>query len=300
MDRFESMSTFVAVVEAGGFSAAARKLGMPLATVSRKVVELEDQLRAQLLTRTTRKVTLTDIGQQHYETCRRLLEELHEAERLASGEYRTPKGSLIVSAPSVFGRMYLAPILVEFLQTYPGIDVELRLGESSGNLIEEQTDVAVRIGPLRDSALIAVKAGEIRHVACASPGYLATRGEPEHPRDLLDHDCITLTPWETPTEWVFVHSTRSTKYPVRSRLAVTTAETAADAAVAGLGITHLFCYQVSAAVAERKLQVVLRKFEPAPFPVHLVYRGDRHIALKLRAFLDFVQPRLKTKLVFDL
>lgn len=299
MDRFESMSTFVAVVEAGGFSAASRKLGMPLATVSRKVSELEEQLRVQLLVRSTRSIALTDTGRDYFQSCRRLLEDLAEAERLALGEYRAPKGSLIVAAPVVFGRLYLAPIIMEFLKAYPDIDIDLRLGDSSGNLIEEHTDVAVRIGDLPDSGLIAVRAGEIRLVVCASPAYLADRGEPRHPRDLARHDCITLTPWETPTEWVFRHARQSERFPVRSRLAVTTAETALDAAVAGLGITHLFCYQVSGAIADRRVKLLMREFEPPAFPVHLVYPGGRHVALKQRAFLDFVLPRLKAKLVFD-
>ncbi len=299
MDRFESMSTFVAVVEAGGFSAASRKLGMPLATVSRKVSELEEQLRVQLLVRSTRSIALTDTGREYFQTCRRLLEDLAEAERLASGEYRAPKGSLIVAAPVVFGRTYLAPIIMEFLKAYPDIDIDLRLGDGPGNMIEENTHVAVRIGDLPDSGLIAVRAGDIRHVVCASPEYIADRGAPRHPRDLAQHDCITLTPWESPTEWNFNSAKRPEKFPVHSRLAVTTAETALDAAVAGLGIAHLFCYQVSGAVAMGQLSVLMREFEPPAFPVHLVYPSGRHVALKLRAFLDFVLPRIKAKLVFS-
>ena len=298
MDRFESMSTFVAVVETGGFSAASRKLGMPLATVSRKVSELEDALGARLLVRTTRNISLTDTGRDYFERCRRLLEDLAEAERLASGEYRAPKGTLAVSSPIVFGRTYLAPIVVEFLQAYPEVDVDLRLGTSGDNMIEQQIDLAVRIGVLPDSSLMAVLAGEIRHVVCASPEYLRRRGVPNHPNELIGHDCVTLAPNETAAEWVFAHAKGAEKYPVRSRLTVTTAETATDAAVAGVGITHLFCYQVSKPVAEGKLQVLLRDFEPRPFPVHLVYASGRHMPQKLRAFIDFVLPRLKAKLEF--
>lgn len=299
MDRLESMSTFVAVIDAGGFSAASRKLGMPLATVSRKVSELEEALRARLIVRSTRSIALTDIGRDYLETCRRVLEDLAEAERRASGEYRAPQGHLVVSAPIVFGRLYLAPVAIAFLRAFPAIDVELRLGDAPGNLIEEQTDVALRIGPLPDSGLMALRAGDIRHVVCASPDYLARRGTPEHPRDLIDHDCVTLMPWETATEWVFVMNQRTEKVPVRSRFSVTTAETAVDAAVAGLGITHLFCYQVSKPIAEGTLKVLMPGFEPPPFPVHFVYPGGRQIPQKLRAFLDFVIPRIKAKLVFE-
>jgi DNA-binding transcriptional LysR family regulator len=299
MDRFESMSTFVAVVEARGFSAASRKLGMPLATVSRKVSELEEQLRAQLLVRSTRSIALTDTGRAYFQTCRKLLEDLAEAERLASGEYSAPRGTLIVAAPTVFGRLYIAPIIMDFLKAYPDIDIELRLGDTSGNLIEEQTDVAVRVGELGDSGLIAIRAGEIRHVVAASPEYLAKRGVPAHPRDLVEHDCITLLPWESSTEWLFSDGKRVEKHPVRSRLTVTSAETAADAAIAGLGITHLFCYQVSRQIGTGQLSLVLRDFEPPGFPVHLVYPSREHVPQKLRAFLDFVLPRLKNQLVFD-
>lgn len=299
MDRFEAMSAFVAVIEAGGFSAASRRLGMPLATVSRKVSELERVLGAQLIVRSTRSIALTDTGQDYFDSCRRLLDELAETERLASGEYRAPKGSLVVAAPVVFGRLFLAPVILAFLRAYPDIDVALKLGDTDDNLIDEGTDVAVRIGQLADSGLIAVKAGESRHVVCASPGYIAARGVPCHPRDLIQHDCITLLPWETPTEWVFTRGKRTERFPVRTRLAVTTAETAVDAAIAGIGVTHLFCYQVSRAIAEGALQPLMRDFEPPPFPVHLVYPSGRRIPQKLRAFLDFAIPRLKAELVFD-
>ena len=299
MDRFESMSTFVAVVNAGGFSAASRKLGVPLATVSRRVSELEDELRTQLLVRSTRTIALTDAGRQYFETCRRLLDELADAERLASGEYRAPKGNLAVSAPVVLGRLYLAPIVVDFLKAYPDVTVDLRLADTIGDLIEEQTDVALRVGTLPDSGLIAVRAGEIRHVVCASPRYLAERGIPKHPRELENHDCITFTVLQSPTEWAFAQGKRIERYRVRSRLAVSTAETAADAAVADLGITRLLCYQVSNAIAEKKMTLLIREFEPPPLPVHLVYASGRLIPQKLRAFLDFVLPRLKAKLVFD-
>ena len=185
MDRFESMSAFVAVVEAGGFSAASRKLGMPLATISRKVSELEEQLRAQLLVRSTRKVALTEAGTQYFETCRRLLEDLAEAERQASGEYSAPKGGLTVSAPVVFGRLYLAPIVIAFLKAYPDVDVELRLSDTIVNLIEEHTDIALRIGQLPDSGLMAVRAGQIRHVVCASPALSRRPWYPAAPARLV-------------------------------------------------------------------------------------------------------------------
>jgi DNA-binding transcriptional LysR family regulator len=299
MDRFESMSAFVAVVEAGGFSAASRVLGMPLATMSRKVAELEEALGAQLLVRSNRSVSLTDIGREYFENSRRLLEELAEIERSASGAYSAPKGLLVVSAPVALGRLHLAPNLIEFLRAYPEIDVELRLSDNYVDLLEERIDVALRVGQLADSSMIAVRAGEVRRVICASPSYLSGKPAPLHPRDLVDHDCVTLVALEASDEWSFKIGKRLERFPVRSRLAVTTAETAADAAIAGLGLTRLFCYQVSNAVADRRLRLVLREFEPEPAPVQFVYPGGRRMPQKLRAFIDFILPRLKSSLIFE-
>lgn len=299
MDRFESMSAFVAVVEAGGFSAASRRLGMPLATVSRKVSELEQQLRVTLLTRTTRNVALTEIGQQHFETCRRLLEELGEAERLASGEYRAPRGELVVSAPMAMGRLYLLPIVAAFLDAYPDVDIELRLTDRVDNLMDEGIDSALRVGELPDSSLKAVRLGNIRHVVCASPAYLAARGRPAKPAELAAHSCITFTGLGTMREWTFRSGRDVLRVPVRSRLAVSTAEAAADAAVAGLGIARVLCYQAARAIAARQLDLLLRPHEPEPMPVHLVHQSTRLMPQKLKAFNDFVVPRLKQRLIFD-
>ena len=299
MDRFESMSAFVAVVEAGSFSAASRKLGMPLATVSRKVSELEDQLRVQLLTRSTRHIALTEPGRQFFETSRRLIEELGEAERLATGEYRAPKGELVVGAPVVFGRLYLTPIIVEFLKAYPEVDVELRLSDSVAHLLEDHVDVGLRIGEMPNSGIMAVRAGEVRHVVCASPAYLKLRGTPTLPQDLAAHDCVTFLALHAANEWSFKAGKRTEKVTVHSRLSLTTAEAAVDAAVADAGVTRLLCYQVSKSIKDGKLKLLLRDYEPAPLPVHLVYPSGRLVPQKLRAFLDFVLPRLKAKLVFD-
>ena len=293
------MSAFVAVVDAGGFSAAARQLGMPLATVSRKVAELEEQLHVQLLTRTTRRVTLTETGQQFLKTCRRVLDEISEAERLASGEYEAPRGDLVVSAPIVLGRVYLEPIITEFLDVYPDVDVVLRLTDSVVNLIEEGVDVAVRVGRLPDSSLKAVRVGQIRYVVCASPNYLSQYGVPSKPKDLSRHKCVTFTGLETVREWTFRSGEQIDRYAIRSRLAVNTAEAAADAAIAGVGITRLLCYQVSNAIYDGRLKLLLRHYEPKPSPVSLVYPSARLVPQKLKAFVDFVAPRLKPRLVFD-
>ena len=299
MDRFEALSAFTAVAEEGGFSAAARRLGMPLPTVSRKVSELEAHLGAQLLVRSTRKVALTETGQQFLITCRRVLGELNEAEREASGEYRAPRGELAVSAPTGLGGAYLAPIVTEFLLAYPDIDVDLRLSDRITNLADEQIDVAIRIAHLPDSSLIALKLGVIRHVVCASPAYLDARGVPETIADLSRHACVTFTALEAPREWIFRESGQTTRIAIKSRLSVSSASAAVEAATAGLGISRLLCYQAAPALAEHRLRLVLRRFEPVPLPVSLVYPSGRLVPLKLRAFTDFVVPRLKQKLIFD-
>ncbi len=299
IDRLESMSAFVAVVEAGGFSAAARRLGAPLTTVSRKVADLEDHLRVRLLTRTTRKVTLTDTGQMFFRSCRRLLGELGESERLASGEYRAPRGGLIISAPLALGRLHLVPIISEFLAAYPEIDVDLRLTDKITSIVEDGIDIAVRVGQLPDSRLKALKVGSIRHVVCASQSYLARRGTPSKPSDLGSHYCVTFTGLEGAKEWTFRAGSKVVRLTVRSRLAVNTAEAAADAATAGSGITRLLCYQVSDAVLDGRLKLLLRKYEPAPLPVSLVSPDARLMPQKLKAFMDFVGPRLKARLIFN-
>jgi DNA-binding transcriptional LysR family regulator len=299
MDRLEAMTAFVAVVEAGGFSAAARRLGTPLTSVSRKVAELEDHLRARLLTRTTRKVTLTDTGQMYFQRCRRLLDELGESERLASGEYQAPRGGLTVSAPLALGRLHLTPIVAEFLAAYPDIDVALLLSDTVANIVADGVDVAVRVGQLPDSSLRALRVGSIHHVVCASPSYLARRGTPSKPSDLGTHHCVTFTGLEGSKEWTFRAGRKVERLAIRSRLAVNTAEAAADAACAGTGITRLLCYQVSGAVSDGRLQLLLRKFEPPPLPVSLVSPDAKLMPHKLRAFMDFVAPRLKARLVFS-
>lgn len=296
MDRFGSMSAFVAVVEEGGFSAASRKLGMPLATVSRKVSDLEELLRVSLFTRSTRRVTLTDSGQQFFETARRLLDELEEAERAASGEYHAPRGELVITAPIVFGRLHLTPIVVEFLRAYPEVSVRLLLSDQIANLLDEDTDLAVRISELSDSSMVAVRVGMIRTVVCASPSYLAKHGTPRHPSDLALHDCVTRSLLSSPDSWPFRIGKTIDRFPVRRRLVVTTAEAAIDAAIADAGLTRVLCYQIVAAEKKGDLVKVLCDYEPEPVPLSLVYPSSRMTPLKLRAFIDYAVPRLKQRL----
>jgi DNA-binding transcriptional LysR family regulator len=296
MDRFESMSTLLAAVEGGSLSAASRKLGMPLATVSRKVSELEAHLRTRLINRTSRRLTLTDAGRSYVAACKRILEDIGEAERAAAGEYMAPRGDLTVAAPIVFGRLHVLPVAIEFLKAYPDIDIRVALADRVVNLWEDDIDLAIRIGELPDSSLVATRVGAIRRVVCGSPAYFAHRGTPKSPGELSTHDCITFDGLMSPDAWKFAVGKSIMSVAIHSRLIVNTAEAAIDAAIAGIGITRVLSYQVASALRAGTLALALREFEPTPWPVSLVYTGQGLLPLKLRAFLDFAAPRLKARL----
>lgn len=295
MNRLESMSVFVAVVDAGSLSAAARKLDMPLASVSRKVAELEAHLKSRPLHRTTRQLSLTDVGASYLAACRRILEDIGEAERAATGEYAVPKGELVVTAPIVFGRLHIVPVVAEFLAQYPEISINLMLTDRVVHLMEEQCDVAVRIGDLPDSSLKAVQVGTVRRVVCASPEYLQTHGVPATPQALADHNCITFEVLASVGAWVFGAGKAQQTVPVHSRLSVNTAEAAITAATLDVGVIRVLSYQVADAVQKGDLQVVLQPFESTALPINLVHKGQAPLPLKVRAFLDFVTPRLRAR-----
>jgi len=296
MNRLESMSILVTVVDSGSLSAAARRLGMPLPTVSRKVGELESHLKTRLLHRTTRQISLTEAGESYVAACRRILEEIGEAERAATGEYASPKGGLVVTAPIVFGRLHVVPVVADFLAHYPEINLDLVLTDRVVHLMDEHTDIAVRIGELPDSTLIATGVGAVRRVICASPSYLARHGVPARPEDLVGHECVTFEVLSSRRAWVFGSGKSELSVPVHSRLAVNTAEAAIAAATLGVGLINVLFYQVADAIRDNALRVVLDSFEPVPLPINLVHKGQAPLPLKLRAFLDFVKPRLSARL----
>ncbi|RWL79643.1 MAG: LysR family transcriptional regulator [Mesorhizobium sp.] len=300
MDRLDAMSLFVATVEAGSLSAAAKRAGVPLATVSRKLSELEKHLGTRLLNRSTRRLALTDAGQSYLAACRRILDEVNEAERTAAGEYSSPTGELVITAPVVFGRLHVLPVITDFLAIYPQVDVRLTLSDRITQLVEEHIDLALRIGELPDSAMVAIRVGSIRRIVCASPAYLASHGTPEKPSELAGHNCVTFEGLAAPATWSFGAGKAETTVPVRSRLQVNTAEAAIDAAIAGLGLTKVLSYQADAGVRAGALRVVLEPFEPPPWPVSLVHAGQGRLPMKLRAFLDFAAPRLKERLARSL
>ncbi len=296
MNRLEAMSVLLSVIDAGSLSAAGRKLGMPLATVSRKISDLEAELKTRLLIRSTRQLTLTEAGRAYVAACRRILEDVNEAERAAAGEYSAPRGDLVVTAPVVFGRLHALPVIGEFLRAYPEVKVRLALGDRVVNLLEDHVDLAVRIGSLPDSGLIATHLGNIRRVVCASPDYLAKAGAPVVPRELTAHQCVSFELFATANTWRFTVDGADVSVPIHPRLIVSTAEAAIDAAIEGLGVTCVLSYQVESALRAGTLQLVLEPFEPAPLPVSFLYSSQGRLPLKLRALLDFAAPRLRDRL----
>lgn len=293
MDRLDAMGVLLAVIDSGSLSAASRQLKMPLATVSRKVSELEAHLGAQLITRTNRKVLLTEAGRSYVEAAKEILARVEEAERVAAGEYSAVKGDLTISAPIVFGRLHVLPVVVDFLKAHPEIDMRLALGDRFANLVDDHIDLALRIGNLPDSNLVATRLGSVRRVVYASPGYVARHGAPGHPNELAEHDCITFENVTAAHVWRFLDDGRELAAPIRSRLIVNTAESAVDAAIAGLGLTRVLSYQVARPVSEGLLVPLLEVFEHLPLPVQLVYLPQGLVPMKLRAFVDFAVPRLR-------
>jgi DNA-binding transcriptional LysR family regulator len=298
MDRLEAMAVLIAAVETGSLSAASRKLRTPLPTVSRKLSDLEAHLGTRLLIRSTRKLTLTDAGLAYVAACRRLLEQLGDAERAAAGEYSAPRGQLIVTAPVAFGRLHVLPVVDDFLAAFPEISVRLLLADRNVHLIDDDIDMAVRVGALPDSSMVATRVGSVRRVVCGSPAYFAAHGTPRIPQDLSELVCVTFDALTSATEWHFPTQQRKAEkpVPVRSRLSVNTAEAAVDAAVAGVGVTRVLSYQAARAVDDGKLQIILAAFEPEPWPVNLVHAAQGSLPLKMRAFLDFAAPRLRRTL----
>jgi DNA-binding transcriptional LysR family regulator len=218
---------------------------------------------------------------------------VNEAERAASGEYRSPTGELVITSPIVFGRQLLLPVITDFLRAFPEVSIRLVQVDRVVNLLEEHVDLAVRIGELPDSSLIATRVGLIRRVVCASPGYLSARGIPKTVEDLAAHDCIAFDAITIGNRWEFRQGKLIRVVAIRSKLKVNTAETAVDAAIAGLGISRVLSYQIDRAVAAGALKVVLDGYESEALPVNLVYPSQRILPIKLRAFLDFAAPRLR-------
>lgn len=296
MDRLDAMKVLLAVVDEGSLSAGARRLGTPLATVSRKMAELERHLGTQLLVRGSRRIALTDAGTAFVAASRAILDRVEEAERSAAGEYSEPRGELAITAPAVFGQRHVLPLALEFLSAHPRIDLRLLLIDRHVSLVEEHLDVGLRIGHLEDSALRATRVGEVRRVICASPGYLAGHGTPTRPDDLAAHDGISFRSFAVAPEWRYRGDTASFSVQPRTRMAVNTTEAAIAAAVAGAGFVRVLSYQVGDELRSGTLVAVLEAFAPDPIPVQLIYAAQGMLPAKTRAFIDWIAPRLRSRL----
>ncbi len=296
MDRFEAMRTLVAAVDGGSLSAASRALNTPLPTVSRRVSDLEAYLGAQLLVRTSRKLILTEAGDAFVAVARRLLDDLGDAERAASGEYRAPRGELLVTAPIMFGKLHIAPIIHAFLAAYPDVTVRLVLSDQVIDLVDAHVDVALRIGRLPDSDLVARAVGHVRWLVCASPDYLERRGTPATPEALTEHDCIAFEGLQTYRNWIIGRGQGARSITIRPRFSVNTADAIIEATAAGLGVARMMSYQAANAIAHGRITKILSDFDSDPIPVSLVHQAQRVQPLKRRAFLDFVVPRLRDAL----
>ena len=292
MDQIHLMKVFVATGELESFAAAARRLDISPAAVTRAVSALEEQLGVKLLLRTTRSVRLTEAGSRYLEDTRHILASIHEA---AAGINSTPKGDLAVTAPILFGKKFVMPCIVRYLQQYPEVDVSAYFLDRIVNMVEEGMDVAVRIGPLPDSGLKALRVGRVRRMLCAAPEYLARHGVPQHPSDLAGHAVIGTTNLSPRAGWRFGVAEEPTLVRVKPRLTVTSNDGAIAAASGGLGIARLLSYQVADELASGQLQVILAEYEEAPWPIHILHRESKYGSAKVRAFIDMLAQALRAQ-----
>jgi DNA-binding transcriptional LysR family regulator len=296
VDRLEAWTIFVAVAERGSFADAARHLGRSPAAVTRAVAALEHHLSSRLLNRTTRSVALTDAGARYLDGCRRILSEFEELEAAATGERQRPRGLLNVTAPVMFGRLHVFPIVSGFLGKYPDVDVRLLLLDRVVSLVDEGLDVGIRLGHLPDSSLRAIRVGHVRRAVYASPDYLARHGTPQTPQDLGNHGCIACSAVTAiPDRWSFEREQRSFAVAVKPRLIVNTTDAAIDAAVAGQGLTCVLSYQVDDHVAAGRLQRVLVDYEPSSIPIHVLHPAGRYLSPKVRLFIDDATAAIQQK-----
>jgi DNA-binding transcriptional LysR family regulator len=286
MDRFDAMAAFVAVAELQGFAPAARKLGLSPSGVTRLIAGLEDHVGARLLQRTTRSVTLTDIGARYLERARRILADVEEAEASASAERSRPSGRLVVSAPVGFGRLHVTPLLSSYLKRYPEVDGELRLSDQIVNLVEDGIDCAIRIGHLADSSLVARHFGQMPRVVVASPTYLKRHGTPKTPAAIASHEIIQFGAPAASPDWRFVEDGREIRVPCAPRFACNVADAAIWHAEQGGGLTRVLAYQAAAAIKAGRLEIVLADYEAPPLPIHIVYPTSRLLSAKVRTFVD--------------
>lgn len=293
MDRFQTIRVFVTVAERGGFAPAARSLAMSPPAVTRAVSALERRIGTRLLVRTTRSVRLTESGERFLRDARRILADLEEAEAAAVGAHAEPRGVLRVTAPVLFGRQFVAPILGDFLDRHPHLTAETLFVDRNVSLMDEGLDVAVRIGELPASSLIARRAGSVRRVVVAAPGYLDAHGRPRHPSDLADHRLIESIAVGAAPEWSFREQGRPIAIRVTPRLRMNTNDAVIELAARGWGLSRLLSYQVAPLVADGRLEIVLADYELPPAPIHVLHQEGHMVSAKVHAFVDFAVDRLR-------
>ena len=292
MDQLAAMATFVRAVDAGSLSAAARAIPSSLTSVSRQISALEQHFGTRLLLRTTRQLALTEDGRIFYERARSVLGEMKEIEEALARNRREPAGRLRVSAPALMGRLLIAPLLGDFLRACPSLSVDLLLIDRNVDLIEEDVHLALRVGRVADSQLVTRKLGEVQMIHCASPDYLARRGEPQSPSDLAQHDCLVFSDAPGVATWRFGRDAGSgQRVRISGRLWVNSLDALATAAESGAGVVRVPSWQVERQLAEGRLRRLLREHEPAPAPLHALYQPSRLGSAKIRVFVDFLVER---------
>lgn len=287
------MTTFVQIVERGSLTAAAEALDKSLPSVVRTLATLEEALNVRLLNRTTRRIALTDEGRRYLERCRQILADIEEAESELSAQQQEPGGHLRVTAPVMFGTMRVAPAVTAFLQRYLRVDVELLLLDRTVNLIEEGIDVAIRIGHLSDSSMIAKPVGKTRQVICASPEYLTRVSALTHPEEIADHNCIRFTGLGSSSTWYFSDAGKSLPVQIKGTFACNQIPATIDACVEGIGLGMFFCYQVEHLLKQGKLEIILADFEPTPMPINIVYSHAKLISARVKVFVDWMTEALR-------
>lgn len=296
MDRFHSLQVFGQVAANESFAGAARALTMSPPAVTRAIAALEERLGTRLFVRTTRSVRLTEAGERFLQDSQRILLDLEEAEAAAVGSHAAPRGELRVTAPVLFGRMFVTPILGDFLERYDGVSCQTLFVDRIVNLMDEGQDVAIRIGELPDSSLTAVRVGSVSRTLFASPDYIARYGLPQHPEDLSGHRLIHALATGAPPEWQFEENGKQFPIRIDPRLRMNTNDAVIELALRGWGISRLLSYQIVPHLRDGTLQSILRAFEAPPIPVHVVHQEGRMVSAKVRAFVDYMVERLRPDL----
>lgn len=290
MDRYVELQVFVAVAESEGFAAGARRLGISPPVATRAIADLEARLGIKLLTRSTRHVRLTDAGKRYLDDAKRILTNIAEADEAAAGINGEPSGHLAVTAPVLFGKMFVLPGVIDYLNRYPKMEVNALFLDRVVNLLEEGLDVGIRIGDLADSSMRAIRVGTVKRVICASPGYLARMGVPQHPDELMQHTIVTANGLNATTEWKFADGI---SIRVKPRLSFATNDAAIEASVASFGISRLLSYQIAPHLADGRLQILLPEFDQTTIPIHVIHREGRYASAKIRTFVDLMVERLR-------